>query len=181
MREIPTTVLMETQLARITRDHSNAFVNLDSAEMDRTAQVKKIYILQTIMHSYNSSHSIHGPVVERAISTNPGLNFNPRFLNSLFKIFLGKSSLFFSEHPITRLQTKIIILNSLLKLADLKSNFTLALDYPNPPLNNPTQIHKICFRELQRIFWTERHKNLFYLDVSLRIALKDQIQHLLLP
>ena len=38
-----------------------------------------------------------------------------------------------------KLQAKIFELNFLLKLSDLKSNFTLTLGYLNPALNNPGQ------------------------------------------
>ena len=34
--------------------------------------------------------SFLGPVVQRPISSNPGLNFNPAFFISLFKSLLGK-------------------------------------------------------------------------------------------
>ena len=39
-----------------------------------------------------------------------------------------------------KLQAKIIELNFLLKFSDLKSNFTLTLDYLNPALNNLGQV-----------------------------------------
>ena len=39
-----------------------------------------------------------------------------------------------------KLQAKRFELNFLLKLSDLKSNFTLTLDYLNPALNNPGQV-----------------------------------------
>ena len=39
-------------------------------------------------------------------------------------------------------QAKIFELNFLLKLSDLKSNFTLTLGYLNPALNNPGLISK---------------------------------------
>ena len=38
-----------------------------------------------------------------------------------------------------KLQAKMFELNFLLKLSDLKSNFTLTLGYLNPALNNPGQ------------------------------------------
>ena len=34
--------------------------------------------------------TVLGPVVQRPISSNPGLNFNPAFFISLFKSLLGK-------------------------------------------------------------------------------------------
>ena len=70
------------------------------------------------------------------ISPNPGLNFNPGFFISFSKVFLGKFSLFFLEHPMIKLQAKIFELNFLSKFSDLKSNFTLTLGYLNPALNN---------------------------------------------
>ena len=60
------------------------------------------------------------------------------------KAFLGKFSVSFSKHQIVILQTKKIRLNFLLKLLDLKSDFTLTLGYLNPALNNPAQL-TICF------------------------------------
>ena len=39
-----------------------------------------------------------------------------------------------------KLQAKRFELNFLLKLSDLKSNFTLTLSYLNPALNNPGQL-----------------------------------------
>ena len=45
-------------------------------------------------------------------------------------------SLFFLEHSIIKLDTKWIKLNFLLKVSDLRSNFTLTLSYLNPALNN---------------------------------------------
>ena len=83
--------------------------------------------------------SFQGPVVQRLISPNSGLNCNPAFFISLFKVLLGKFSLFFLEHPMIKLQAKIFELNFLSKFSDLKSNFTLTLGYLNPPLNNQGQ------------------------------------------
>ena len=39
-----------------------------------------------------------------------------------------------------KLEAKRFELNFLLKLSDLKSNFTLTLGYLNPALNNPGQV-----------------------------------------
>ena len=49
-------------------------------------------------------------------------------------------SLFFLEHSTIKLQKKKVELNFLLKLSDLKSNFTLILGYLHPALNSPGQI-----------------------------------------
>ena len=38
----------------------------------------------------NARKRDQGPVVQRPISSNPGLNFNPAFFISLFKSLLGK-------------------------------------------------------------------------------------------
>ena len=60
------------------------------------------------------------------------------------KAFLGKFSMSFLKHQIVILQTKRIRLNFLLKLLDLKSDFTLTLGYLNPALNNPALVSS-CF------------------------------------
>ena len=52
------------------------------------------------------------------------------------KAFSGKFFLFFTEHPMIKLQAKRFEPNFLLKLSDLKSNFTLTLVCLNPALNN---------------------------------------------
>ena len=77
-----------------------------------------------------------GPVVQRPISTNPGLNFNPGFFFFCFKAFSRIIFPFFLEQPITELQTRSIKLNLLFKLLYLNSNFALTLGYFNPALNN---------------------------------------------
>ena len=61
-----------------------------------------------------------GPVVQRPISPNPGLNFNSGFFIPLSKSLLRKFSLFFLEHPMIKLQAKRFELNFLLKLSDRK-------------------------------------------------------------
>ena len=70
------------------------------------------------------------------LSTNPRLNFNMGFfvplLQSLFQII----SILFSGHPIIQLYTKVVLLNFLLKLLNLKSDSTLTLDYLYPALKN---------------------------------------------
>ena len=76
------------------------------------------------------------PFVRGPNSTNPRIIKIqvPQFLCSraLFRSF----SLFFLEHSIIKLDTKWIKLNFLLKVSDLRSNFTLTLGYLNPALNN---------------------------------------------
>ena len=74
------------------------------------------------LHSYGE-HGVKYLVVRRPISAKPRLNFNLGFFIPLFKCLFG-----------------IIRLNFLLKLSGLKSDFTLALGYPNPALNNPAQV-----------------------------------------
>ena len=69
-----------------------------------------------------------GPVVRTPISANPGLNF--------FSFFFFFCLNAFSRIIFTKLQTKGIKLNSLLKLLYLNSNFVLTLGYLNPALNN---------------------------------------------
>ena len=81
-----------------------------------------------------------GPVFQKLISINQGLNFNLGFYTSLFD---SLSRIIFSSlhgasnHQIIKLLTKRIILNFPLKLPELKSNFTLTLVYLNPALKNP--------------------------------------------
>ena len=77
-----------------------------------------------------------GPVVQRLISPNPGLNFNSGSFNSLFKSFMEICH-FFLKHPMIKLQAKRFELNFLLRLSDLESNFTLTLGYLYPALKNP--------------------------------------------
>ena len=55
---------------------------------------------------------------------------------SCSKAFKGKFFLFFTEHPMIKLQAKRFEPNFLLKLSDLKSNFTLTLVCLNSASNN---------------------------------------------
>ena len=64
------------------------------------------------------------------------------------KVFLGKFSLLFLEHPMIKLQAKRFELNFLLKFSDLKSNFTLTLGYLNPALNNWGQVLNVLKQQL---------------------------------
>ena len=80
-----------------------------------------------------------GPVVRRRISANTGLNFNLDFFIPLFEsLFRIISSILFraSNHQIL---IKKNYTEFLLKLSDLKSEFTLTLGYLNPALKNPAQ------------------------------------------
>ena len=97
-----------------------------------------------------------GPVVQRPISPNPGLNFNPAFFISLFKSLLGKFSLFFLEHPMIKLQAKRFELNFLWKFSGLKSNLTLTLGYFNPALNNPGQVYLTSFCSTNRFLRAQK-------------------------
>ena len=75
-----------------------------------------------------------GPVVLRLIGTNPRLNVNPGFFNSLFKspfwiifsVLIGAS-----DHH--------IVDNFHFKPSELKPDFTLTLGYLNPAKNNQAQ------------------------------------------
>ena len=93
--------------------------------------------MKTPPSSLGSMNTGLGPVFQKLISANQGLNFNLGFNTSLFNSLSGIifSSLY--EYPIIKLLTKRIILNSPLKHPELKSNFTLTLVYLNPALNNP--------------------------------------------
>ena len=83
--------------------------------------------------------SLQGSVVQRLISTNPGLNCNPAFFISLFKSILGKIFTILFRTSNDQIASKNIWTEFLSKFSDLKSNFTLTLGYLNPPLNNRGQ------------------------------------------
>ena len=76
-----------------------------------------------------------GPVVQRPISANPGLNFNPGCFLSLFKSLFRTIFLLFRAANY-QLVDKNSWCGFSLKLSDLKSNFTLTLGYLKPALNN---------------------------------------------
>ena len=79
---------------------------------------------------------IQGPTVRRPISANPGLSFNLGFFIPLFKgLFHIVSSIPFRtfRHQIVGKKFKP---NILLKLSDMRSDFTLTLGYLNLALNN---------------------------------------------
>ena len=77
-----------------------------------------------------------GPYVRGPISTNPRIIKIQVAQFLCLRTFFRSFTLFFLEHSIIKLDTKWIQLNFLLKLSDLKSNFTLTLGYLNPALNN---------------------------------------------
>ena len=80
-----------------------------------------------------------GPIVQRPISTNPGLNFNSGFYTSMFKShFRVIFSICFGSIQSSKLKTKRVKPNFLFKLSDLTSKFSLTLGYLNPDLTNPT-------------------------------------------
>ena len=83
-----------------------------------------------------------GPVVQKLISSNPGLNCNPPFFISLFKSLLGKIFTILLRTSNNQIASKKIWTEFLLKFSDLKSNFTLTLGYLNPALNNRGQVFK---------------------------------------
>ena len=87
--------------------------------------------------------TLQGPVVRRLISANPGLKYFPGFFVPLFESLSLIISLFFEGHPVIKLSTKMVVLNFLLKLSDLKLDFTLTLSYLNQALNNQAQNSKM--------------------------------------
>ena len=112
--------------------------------------LRNVYVLGFLIHYYRvtsaqpkCSTQLQSPVVQRPNSPNPGLNFNSGFFISLWqKSFREKFLLLILEHPMIKSQARRFKLNFLLKLSDLKSNFTLTLGYLNPALNNPGLISK---------------------------------------
>ena len=83
---------------------------------------------------------MQGRVVQRPVSANPGLNFNPGFFFFSSKAFSRKIfSILFRvfNHQIVE---KRIKLNLHFKLSYLNSNFVLTLGYVNLALNNPAQM-----------------------------------------
>ena len=71
------------------------------------------------------------------ISANLVINFNLDFFIHLFESLFQIISSVFLGHPIIKLWSKGMVLNFLLKLLNLKSDFTLTQGYLNPNLNNP--------------------------------------------
>ena len=70
------------------------------------------------------------------ISAKLVLYFNLDFFFPLIKSLFQIISLFLLGHPIIKLWSKGMVLNFLVKLPNLKSDFTLTLGYLNPTLNN---------------------------------------------
>ena len=97
------------------------------------------------------------PVVQRPISTSPGLNFSSGFFFVCSKAF--PKILFpqlFLEHSINKLYAKRIKLNVLFKLLYLHSNFALTLGYLNPGLNKLALIMMAYTMQMSpgfSIFW----------------------------
>ena len=77
-----------------------------------------------------------GPVARTSISAYQGLDFNLGFFFFLSNTFSCIIFSIFLEYPITKLQTKRIQLNLLLRRSYLNSNFALTVGYLNPALNN---------------------------------------------
>ena len=93
--------------------------------------------LPIFLHTEKSGsiyHLYYNPLISKICKTQ--LFKGQGFFISLFKSLLGKIFLFFTEHPMIKLQAKRFEPNFLLKLSDLKSNFTLTLVCLNPALNN---------------------------------------------
>ena len=80
-----------------------------------------------------------GPVVRRRISANTGFNFNLDFFTPLFESLFGIISSILYRASNHQILIKKNYTEFLLKLSDLKSEFTLTLGYLNPALNNPAQ------------------------------------------
>ena len=80
-----------------------------------------------------------GPVVRRRISANTGLNFNLDFFTPLFESLFGIISSILYRASNHQILIKKNYTEFLLKLLDLKSEFTPTLGYLNPALNNPAQ------------------------------------------
>ena len=80
-----------------------------------------------------------GPVVRRRISANTRLNFNLDFFTPLFESLFGIISSILYRASNHQILIKKNYTEFLLKLLDLKSEFTPTLGYLNPALNNPAQ------------------------------------------
>ena len=77
-----------------------------------------------------------GQVVRRPIALTQGKVLIQVSLFLYLRAFFRKNFSFVFKHPIIKFETKRIEMNFLLKLSDLKSNFTLTLGYLNSALNN---------------------------------------------
>ena len=86
-----------------------------------------------------------GPAVRRSISSSSRLNFNLGFFIPLFKSLFG---IIFCVLWRASNSTEF-----LLKLSDLKSDFTLTLAYLNPALNNPALANTIKLIHFFRFRW----------------------------
>ena len=83
-----------------------------------------------------SAFRTRGSVVQGRLVLTPRWILVWVFYNLCSKVFLINFSLFLFEHMIIKFQTKIIILNFLLKVSDAKSDFIITLGYLNQALNN---------------------------------------------
>ena len=99
-------------------------------------------------------------VVRRSIGINSRLNFKPSFFIPMIKSLFGTIFSILCREFNNHILDKQIILNFLLKLWDLKSDFTLILDYPNSALNNLILEYKRLPVNFQEI-WTKKLRVLF--------------------
>ena len=131
---------------------ANYLYNIDLAKPKSGALVRlfsspSLYWIKTVIKLFStdcrrvSSRGFRdqGPVVRRRISANTGLNFNLDFFTPLFESLFG--IIFFILYRASNHQNLIKknYTEFLLKLLDLKSEFTPTLGYLNPALNNPAQ------------------------------------------
>ena len=86
-----------------------------------------------------------GPAVRRPISSSSRLNFNLGFFIPLYKSLFGIIFCVLWRASNSN--------EFLLKLSDLKSDFTLTLAYLNPALNNPALANTIKLIHFFRFHW----------------------------
>ena len=131
---------------------ANYLYNIDLAKPKSGALVRlfsspSLYWIKTVIKLFStdcrrvSSRGFRdqGPVVRRRISANTGLNFNLDFFTPLFESLFGIISSILYRASNHQILIKKNFTEFLLKLSDLKSEFTLTLGYLNPALNNPAQ------------------------------------------
>ena len=92
---------------------------------------------------FKESLSTKGPVVQGPVSTYPRLNFSLDFFIPLLKSLFGTIFMCSFKGIKYSYSRQKYWLNFLLKLLDLKSDFTLTLGYLNPALKNPALVSKI--------------------------------------
>ena len=119
-------------------------------------EIRCFDLKNTVLHHHNNTWA---QLFEGRLALTQGqiLIWVSLFLYS--KAFLGKFSVSFSKHQIVILQTKRIRLNFLLKLLDLKSDFTLTLGYLNPALNNPALLTQEHSRKTALVYEIEEKIN----------------------